>query len=202
MRYWCFLDKRYYRYWCDYLDLTIVDDVFSIFGFSCFWMVFMVLCFFRVFPFLDLPSPTMRFFCLSIRTVLLPFFLGLLTIVCDYMRWSPHIGQAMRCIVQVYTHLCRWSICWSLVPLLRLLAHTHRHDLCIHHALCVDHIKALGSEPKSEWSKREKKKNRDQIFWPILCCRQSSKTALPVIALGLSVLRAGAFLRRTFSVTA
>ena len=33
------------------------------FGLSCFWMVFMVLCFFRVFPFLDLPSPTMRFFC-------------------------------------------------------------------------------------------------------------------------------------------
>ena len=36
MRYWCFLDKRYYRYWCDYLDLTIVDDVFSIFGFHFF----------------------------------------------------------------------------------------------------------------------------------------------------------------------
>ena len=72
--------------------------------------------------------------------IFLPFFLGLLTIVCDYMRWSPHIGQAMRCIVQVYTHLCRWSFCWSSVPLLRLLAHTHRHDFCIHHALCVDHI--------------------------------------------------------------
>lgn len=48
----CFLDKRYYRYWCDYLDLTIVDDVFSIFGFSCFWMVFMVLCFFQGFSIL------------------------------------------------------------------------------------------------------------------------------------------------------
>ena len=141
MRYWCFLDKRYYRYWCDYLNSTIVDDVFSIFGFSCFWMVFMVLCFFSGFfhswiyhrqlcdSFANLSGP-----------IFLPFFWGILTIVCNYMRWSPHIGQAMRCIVQVYTHLCRWSICWSSVPLLRLLAHTHRHDLCIHHALCVDHI--------------------------------------------------------------
>ena len=130
MRYWCFLDKRYYRYWCDYLDLTIVDDVFLIFGFSCFWMVFMVLCFFQGFSILG--------FTIANYAILLLIYQD--WSFCHLFEVYWHIDQAMRRIVQVYTHLCRWSICWSSVPLLRLLAHTHRHDPCIHHALCVDHI--------------------------------------------------------------
>ena len=34
MRSRCVLDKRYYRFWCDYLVLTIVDDVFRCYGLS------------------------------------------------------------------------------------------------------------------------------------------------------------------------
>ena len=110
------------------------------FWFFMFWMVFIVLCFSGFFHSWIYHRQLCDSFANLSGPIFLPFFWGLLTIVCGYMRWSPHIGQAMRCIVQVYTHLCRWSICWSSVPLLRFLAHTHRHDLCIHHALCVDHI--------------------------------------------------------------
>ena len=36
MQCWCFLDKCYHCNWCDYLDLTIVDDLFWCYGFSQF----------------------------------------------------------------------------------------------------------------------------------------------------------------------
>ena len=153
-----------------FLGQTLLPLLMRLFGLNHRWRCFLDFWFFM---FLDGFHGFMCFqgfsilgFTIANYAILLliyqdrPFaiFLGLLTIVCDYMRWSPHIDQAMRCIVQVYTHLCRWSICWSSVPLLMLLAHTHRHDFCIHHALCVDHIKALGSEPKSDEAKEKRKK--------------------------------------------
>ena len=43
MWYWCCLDSRYHRYWCNYLDITIIDDVFRSFVFFLeFWLVFMI----------------------------------------------------------------------------------------------------------------------------------------------------------------
>ena len=40
VRFRCFLDKRYHRYRCDYLDLTIVDNVFRCHRFSRFLVGF------------------------------------------------------------------------------------------------------------------------------------------------------------------
>ena len=117
MRYWCFLDKRYYRYWCDYLDLTIVDDVFSIFGFSCFWMVFMVLCFFPGFfhswiyhrQLCDSFANLNRSFC-HFFEVYWPSY----AIICDGRHTSVKRCDVSFKSIPIYI-LHRWSICWSSV---------------------------------------------------------------------------------------
>ena len=41
MRYRCFLDTHYHCYWCDYLDLTIVDGFFYVMLFN-YWSVLMI----------------------------------------------------------------------------------------------------------------------------------------------------------------
>ena len=80
MRYQCFLDTRYFRYCCDYLDLTIIYNVCHEFWLvlHSFWLVFMIF--------------SRYFYCFS------------LTILCNYFLWS--ISPTIRClrfIAQVYT---------------------------------------------------------------------------------------------------
>ena len=58
MRSQCFLDTHYHCYWCDYLDLTIVDDLFR-----CYCFFLRLLVSFHGFSFvLSLPSSTLQFF--------------------------------------------------------------------------------------------------------------------------------------------
>ena len=44
MRSRCVLDKRHNRFWCDYLDLTIVDNVFRFYGLSRFLVGSQYIC--------------------------------------------------------------------------------------------------------------------------------------------------------------
>ena len=83
MRYRCVLDTRYHRYWYNYLNLTIVDNVFDVHVLHNFWLFFMgflasliVLLFlvgshgfsrFLHVPFTCLPASIMQFYQ-SIRT--------------------------------------------------------------------------------------------------------------------------------------
>ena len=47
MRSQCFLDTHYHCYWCDYLDLTIVDDLFRCYFFFTIigWFSWFFICF-------------------------------------------------------------------------------------------------------------------------------------------------------------
>ena len=59
MRSQCFLDTHYHCYWCDYLDLTIVDDLFQCY---CFFFLRLLVSFHGFSFVLSLPSSTLQFF--------------------------------------------------------------------------------------------------------------------------------------------
>ena len=93
MRFWCFFDTWYHRYWCEYLGLRIVDNVFLMLCFFtiCGWFSWFPMVFswffivsgwyswfsryFHVFFIhLSLPSSTMQFILLKHQLMFLPCF--------------------------------------------------------------------------------------------------------------------------------
>ena len=81
-------------YWCDYLDLTIVDDVFWYHVFHYFgWFS----CLFKVFSWFSWFSWFFIWFEFLLNHQDRCFW-GSLNIIHNYFRWSQTIGLTMQCL--------------------------------------------------------------------------------------------------------